>query len=297
MATNASVHLATGILTSYCLLSHALPNAGKLQYALSIAKHRRVAFFIWQFQLGHVAMPQEREVEIPNNTRTVRVMIVSDVRLYRDGLAESLAQIEGFTVVCTARYADEGARIAACRPDVLVLDMGARGSVDVIRRVAASESNIRTVAFAVRETERDIVTCAEAGAAGYVARDGTLDDLVNTIRSVARGELLCTPRIAAALFRALHENAPRPERNRLALTLTAREREIAPLLDRGLSNKEIATQLHIEVATVKNHVHNLLEKLHVASRGEAAARLRSDRGMSLFQSTMAHPMRRADDVV
>jgi len=105
-----------------------------------------------------------------------------------------------------------------------------------------------------------------------------MDDLVNTIHSVARGELLCSPRIAATLFRALHAQGSRPDGDRLALTLTAREREIAPLIDRGLSNKEIAAQLRIEVATVKNHVHNLLEKLQVASRGEAAARLRAGVG-------------------
>ncbi|MEP6762807.1 MAG: response regulator transcription factor [Gemmatimonadaceae bacterium] len=241
-------------------------------------------------------MPQEREVEIPTETLTVRIMVVSDVRLYREGLASSLCQIDGFNVVCTARYADEAARLAACRPDVLVLDMGARGSVDVIRRVASSDSGTRTVAFAVEETERGIVTCAEAGAAGYVARDATLDDLVNTIRSVSRGELLCTPRIAAALFRALHASAPRPEPDQLALTLTAREREIAPLIDRGFSNKEIAAHLHIEVATVKNHVHNLLEKLHVASRGEAAARLRSEKGLRLLQHAPEYSRRRANDV-
>src|SRR6185436_13278348 len=144
--------------------------------------------------------------------------------------------------------------------------MSARGSLDAIRRVSASSARARIVAFAVEETERDVLLCAEAGAAGYVACDGTMDDLVNTIHSVARGELLCSPRIAATLFRALHAQGSRPDGDRLALTLTAREREIAPLIDRGLSNKEIAAHLRIEVATVKNHVHNLLEKLQVASR-------------------------------
>ena len=90
--------------------------------------------------------------------------------------------------------------------------------------------------------------------------------------------------MAATLFRALRAQTTETPVDRLALTLTAREREIAPLLERGLSNKEIASQLHIEVATVKNHVHNLLEKLQVGSRGEAAARLRVIAGFA-FSNT------------
>jgi len=223
-------------------------------------------------------MSREREVEVPRDGETINIMVVSDVRLYREGLADSLAQRHRLAVIATANNLDDTTRLDELNPDVVVLDMSARGSLDAIRRVSASSARARIVAFAVEETERDVLLCAEAGASGYVACDGTMDDLVNTIHSVARGELLCSPRIAATLFRALHAQGSRPDGDRLALTLTAREREIAPLIDRGLSNKEIAAQLRIEVATVKNHVHNLLEKLQVASRGEAAARLRAGVG-------------------
>jgi DNA-binding NarL/FixJ family response regulator len=223
-------------------------------------------------------MSREREVEVPRDGETINIMVVSDVRLYREGLAGSLAQRHRLAVIATANNLDDTTRLDELNPDVVVLDMSARGSLDAIRRVSSSSTRARIVAFAVEETERDVLLCAEAGAAGYVACDGTIDDLVNTIHSVARGELLCSPRIAATLFRALHAQGARPDGDRLALTLTAREREIAPLIDRGLSNKEIAAHLRIEVATVKNHVHNLLEKLQVASRGEAAARLRAGVG-------------------
>lgn len=223
-------------------------------------------------------MSREREVEVPRDGETINIMVVSDVRLYREGLAHSLAQRHRLAVIATANNLDDTSRLDELKPDVVVLDMSARGSLDAIRRVSASSARARIVAFAVEETERDVLLCAEAGASGYVACDGTMDDLVNTIHSVARGELLCSPRIAATLFRALHAQGSRPDGDRLALTLTAREREIAPLIDRGLSNKEIAAHLRIEVATVKNHVHNLLEKLQVASRGEAAARLRAGVG-------------------
>jgi DNA-binding NarL/FixJ family response regulator len=220
-------------------------------------------------------MSRERQVSVAFDRERIRVMVVGDVRLYREGIAASLEHRADLEVVCLARSGDALARAGECDVDVVVLDMAMAESLDLVRRLTGAVSGLRIVAFAVEETEHDVLLCAEAGAAGYVPPDGTLDDLMNTIRSVARGELLCSPRIAATLFRALRVQTPEVSVDRLALTLTAREREIAPLLERGLSNKEIAAQLNIEVATVKNHVHNLLEKLQVSSRGEAAARLRS----------------------
>ena len=220
-------------------------------------------------------MSRERQVGVALERERIRVMVVGDVRLYREGIAASLEHRADLEVLGISRSNDAVRRADECDPDIVVLDMATTGSLDLVRRMAGSMPEVGLVAFAVEETEHDILLCAEAGAAGYVAPDGTLEDLVNTIRSVARGELLCSPRIAATLFRALRVQAPDTSVDRLALTLTAREREIAPLLERGLSNKEIASQLNIEVATVKNHVHNLLEKLQVSSRGEAAARLRS----------------------
>jgi DNA-binding NarL/FixJ family response regulator len=220
-------------------------------------------------------MSRERQVGVALERERIRVMVVGDVRLYREGVAASLEHRADIDVVGTARSGDALPFANDCDADIVVLDMATAGSLDLVRRLAGTIPRMRVVAFAVEETEHDVLLCAEAGAAAYVPPDGTLDDLVNTIGSVARGELLCSPRIAATLFRALRVQTPEASVDRLALTLTAREREIAPLLERGLSNKEIAAQLNIEVATVKNHVHNLLEKLQVSSRGEAAARLRS----------------------
>ena len=119
-----------------------------------------------------------------------------------------------------------------------------------------------------------MIACAEAGASGYVPRDGTVDDLETVVESVARGEIECSPRIAASLLRrvgALAAELRGPSPNS---SLTAREQEVAELLDQGLTNKEIAQQLSIAVPTVKNHVHRILDKLHVHRRTEAAARLK-----------------------
>jgi DNA-binding NarL/FixJ family response regulator len=101
-------------------------------------------------------------------------------------------------------------------------------------------------------------------------------ELGETVACVMRGELPCTPRLAATLFQRLALHASHRQDDG-ALGLTAREREILTLIDGGLSNKEIAHRLNIEVATVKNHVHRILDKLHVKRRGEAAARIRGAR--------------------
>jgi len=186
----------------------------------------------------------------------------------------SLSLRPNFLVVGAASNVDEAIALSTnTNPDIAIVDMATRQSLSVVRSLRRHRPVMRVVGFGVEEQEGEILACAEAGLAGYVPNDASLDDLVMRVESVHRGELLCTPRIAASLFRSLESNAhaatPRPE----GLALSAREREVLRMIDRGLSNKEIAVLLHIEVSTVKNHVHNLLDKLHVTSRSEAAARL------------------------
>jgi DNA-binding NarL/FixJ family response regulator len=211
-------------------------------------------------------------------------VIVADVRLYREGMRASLSNRPPFVVVgAVATVAEALSLTAAAAPHVVIVDMATRGRLDVVRSIRDAAPGVHIVGFGVEEIESEILACAEAGLAGYVPCDASLDDLVARIDSVCRGELLCTPRMAATLFRRLEiREAERPPAGPLDLTI--REREVLALIDRGLSNKEIAVQLHIEVSTVKNHVHNLLEKLQVPSRMHAAARLTTPaqpRGRSL----------------
>ena len=127
--------------------------------------------------------------------------------------------------------------------------------------------------LAVNATDDDVIAWAEVGAVGYVSREASIEDLATTIEGVAKGETICSPRITTLLFQRVatlaHEGRPDQPRPRL----TPREREVARLIQRGHSNKEIASELHIEVATVKNHVHSILKKLEIRRRGEAVARL------------------------
>jgi DNA-binding NarL/FixJ family response regulator len=134
------------------------------------------------------------------------------------------------------------------------------------------------VAFAVaEENEEEILACAEAGVAGFVPRDASVEGLKSVLQAATEGHVLCSPRVTAVIVRRVAglANSRFPDAGQFSLT--RRESEIVGLIDAGLSNKEIAAQLNIETATVKNHVHSLLEKLRVRRRAEAAAIVRIGR--------------------
>jgi two-component system, NarL family, nitrate/nitrite response regulator NarL len=208
----------------------------------------------------------------------IRLLIVAEVRLYRDGLTEVFTREDDVEVVATAADAGEGlARAAELEPDVALVDLGVHEAVEYARALGAAAPGAKMIALAVREVVDEVVVLAEAGVAGYVTREQSLDELVAAVRSVAAGETLCSPWLAATLLRRVAELARDRVASPAAARLTAREREIVALIDDGLSNKEIAARLRIELPTVKNHVHHILEKLDVRRRAEAAAAVRGRR--------------------
>lgn len=215
-----------------------------------------------------------RQQKLPDSPNPPRLLIVADVRLYREGIQASLSNLRQFFVIGAVSTAEEALRLAAgTRPDIVIVDMATRQSLAVVRNIRSGLPDAHVVGFGVDEVEGEVLACAEAGLAGYVPSDASLDELVRRVESVHRGELLCTPRMAATLFRRLESRDRGGDPQPRAVVLTVREREVLRLVDAGLSNKEIAARLNIEVSTVKNHVHNVLDKLHVTSRMQAAARL------------------------
>lgn len=211
--------------------------------------------------------------------RHVTVLLVSDVRLLRDGLALVLAETSALRVVGTAgTRAETEEGVARFRPDVLLLDMSLAQCVEIGSAVRAAAPAIRMVAFAAASGEAEQIACVEAGITGFVPRDGGVRDLIDAVMSVVRGEAFCSPQVVASTFRRLAAlSAAGRAADPPLQPVSARERQIVELIDDGLSNKEIAQRLHIGIPTVKNHVHNILEKLQVARRGEAAARMREAR--------------------
>jgi DNA-binding NarL/FixJ family response regulator len=211
-----------------------------------------------------------------SDARPIRVLVVSDTRLYRDGLSEVLGRTRSLAVVgAVAHPLDAVAELEDADVDVVLLGLAAEVMLDAARFIGAAHPGVRIVALAVDARPEGVVPLAEAGACGYVPRDAALSDLIATLRSVVRGESPCSPTVAAGLLRRLatlaggqDPGAPAPGR------LTAREQEVLSLLGEGLSNKQIARRLCIELPTVKNHVHHVLEKLQVSRRTEAVAVVR-----------------------
>jgi len=217
----------------------------------------------------------------------IRILIVAAIRLYREGLAEMLADESSVVVVATAAGADEAVRaLRQHEPDIVLLDMAIPDNTWVVRALVAAVPGTRVVALAVPEAEDEVLACAEAGVAGYVTREGSVEDVVAAVESVARGEVLCSPRMAATLMQRVATLALERSPASIESRLTARELEILDLIDQGLSNKEIARKLTIELSTVKNHVHSILEKLNVSRRHEAAARRRETRPPAGIQTTI-----------
>jgi DNA-binding NarL/FixJ family response regulator len=155
-------------------------------------------------------------------------------------------------------------------PDVALVEMGIPDLDAIIPALAARSPRIPVVAIGIADSDTEVLACAERGVAGYVTRDGSVEELAATIRGAARGELICSPQTAGTLMRRLATLAAELNPRSATARLTRREREVAALMQEDLSNKEIASRLRIEVATVKNHVHNVLDKLQVHRRGEAA---------------------------
>ena len=206
------------------------------------------------------------------------VVLVSDVRLHRDGLARFLTDRGAFEKVHSVGTRDELlALVRRVQPEIVLLDTATRGGLEWVRLVTLEAPRCKVVAFAVAETAEHVIACAEAGVAGYVPADASVDDLIEVIRGVVRGELACPPSIASTLFQRLGTLNGTAAAQAAASEpvardpLTHREQEILALIELGLSNKEIAQTLGIGVPTVKGHVHSLLAKLNVARRGEAAA--------------------------
>lgn len=207
----------------------------------------------------------------------IGVLIVSDVRLYREGLAEMLVREDRVKVVGTSATALEAlGAVAASSPTVVLLNVAIEDGIPLARAIRASHPAVKVVALAVPDDERDVIAWAEAGASGFVTADESLSELVSAVEGAARGEVSCSPWLAGVLLRRVRTVADGGLRDSRASTLTSREWEVAGLIERELSNKEIARELFIEVTTVKNHVHTILEKLSVRRRVDVAARIRGE---------------------
>jgi two-component system nitrate/nitrite response regulator NarL len=207
----------------------------------------------------------------------IDVFVLVPVRLYREGIAEAVARDGRFRAVGTAASLGE-AREQLDRleraPDAVLIDLGLAERAADVHELRREWPSIHIVALAVRDAEEDIVSWADLGVAGLVSREATLVELLDALEAAVRDEVLVSAATAGTLLRRVAYLA-RSHRPLDGPALTRREREVVRLIGDGLSNKEIAGSLRIELPTVKNHVHNILEKLNVARRDEAFAAARA----------------------
>ncbi len=163
-------------------------------------------------------------------------------------------------------------------PDIVLINMGSREYVTLLHWMREKCPQVKVIALGISDDdEATIVACAEAGVAGYHLRNESLDDLVQMISKVIDGELSYPSTVCMILMKRLSTLAAQRQSAPTESVLTAREAQVLRMLERGMSNREIADRLCIALHTVKNHVHSVLGKLGVSTRCEAAAVFRSSR--------------------
>ena len=204
---------------------------------------------------------------------TMQIVVVDDHPLFREGVAHTLATEPDIEVVGQGASAAEAVRLAQdLLPDLILLDIHMPGSgLEAAQTITATCPVTRIVMLTVSEEEEDLLAALKAGARGYILKGVPARELVRILRAVCAGESYVTPALAASLLREMTGSAPgaRPAADPLN-ELTEREREILEGVAEGLSNKEIGQHLHLSEKTVKHYMTNILQKLQVRNRVEAA---------------------------
>jgi len=199
-----------------------------------------------------------------------RILIVDDHAIVREGLRMLLGDEPDLDIIGEAADGEEAVQKAlSLVPDLILLDLVLPDldGIEVTRRVLAVQPGCRILLLTSFAEDQNVIAAMQAGAAGYMLKDVLRDDLVSAIQRVARGEPVLHPEAQRKLIQHLSRPAPpQPDLN----ALTDREREVLSLIAKGLSNKQIARQLHITEGTVKGHVSNILSKLHLEDRTQAA---------------------------
>jgi DNA-binding NarL/FixJ family response regulator len=206
-------------------------------------------------------------------SKQIRIIIIDDSQVVSHAVAEMLRAEEIVESVATAPVS-AGTPLAAIesnRPNVVVLRASGSRTLELTHAITRRFTGIRVVILGLKETPDNVTEAIEAGAIGYVPVDASVEEFRETIRLVARGETRLAPRIAATIVLRLSAlaSARRAGERASNAKLTPRETEILGLVADGLTNKQIAAQLHVEEQTVKNHIHNILDRLNLRRRNQA----------------------------
>jgi len=208
----------------------------------------------------------------PQSESSPRVLLVDDHDLFRRGL-RSMLEGEGVDVVGEAETGSEAlAQIGVLAPDVVVMDlnMPGIGGVEATAKMAMSAPTTRVLVLSASEEDADVIDAIMAGACGYLLKDSSINDLLAGIHAAANGESLISPAIASKVLQRVRESGPAANEEPAQPPLSEREMQVLRLVANGNDNAQIAAELHISPKTVKNHISNILMKLQIENRIQAA---------------------------
>lgn len=224
-------------------------------------------------------MPVVAKVSQKQKNGFAKAIVISDVMLFREGISAGLRRLGKLDVVGAFCPNDGLAYLAANTADLVILDTSRRRALAHAASVKQLRPQSRIIAFGIGSTE-DALSGAESGIAAFVGEDGSVDDINDAAIRALSGQSYCTPELTARLLAHIADLA-RDRSCRVTSALTTRENEIATLVERGCSNKQIAIELRISPATVKNHVHNILEKLDLPRRSAIGSRRASSPALAV----------------
>ncbi len=204
---------------------------------------------------------------------SLRVLIVDDHDLFRSGL-RNLLEEEGVNIIGEAAAGQEALEIVReLAPDVVVMDlnMPGMGGVEATRHISSIAPLTRVLMLTISDQDNDVIDAILAGACGYLLKDSSIQDLMAGIRAAALGESLISPTIAAKVLQRIRASSSQPEiESTIRSELSDREIQVLKLIANGKDNAMIAAELHISPKTVKNHISNILMKLQIENRIQAA---------------------------
>lgn len=205
----------------------------------------------------------------------MNIVVMTPVRLLGDGLAACLGGRPQTTLIAVVNdLATLRDALTAAQIHVALIDVTQGIDLIDVRGIAIQWPHVSLVALGLTEQRQEVIKCGRAGFAGYVARDATIDGLCTALLNIVEGRVACPADISGGLLRALFRKDPQSDDSPTDPALTRRESEVLELIGRGLSNKEIGSELCLSVATIKHHVHHVLEKLGLSRRAEAMRRVR-----------------------
>lgn len=215
-------------------------------------------------------------------TDKIKVVLVDDQCLCRQGLSELLSNCYGFDVLGATGNIGELRTLLDQKPDLLIVDLRMKplDGISLLEQLRSEGYLTPAIMLTMSDSEIDLGNAIRAGVRGYLLKDMAPDEVVDAIRRVAAGELVVAPTMTVKMIEMLRGDQPEQEPKDSFKLLTEREREILQLLSRGESNKAIALTLHISYDTVKQHVRHILNKLNLSSRVKAAVLFTKEQGMS-----------------